>query len=63
MTLDGRPGRPMQTWTPPRTTDTGLWHIYGLMPGQHVLTIETTGAGKAGPTDQEVSILAAIAFR
>lgn len=63
MTLDGRPARQMQTWTPPRTIDTGLWHIYGLTPGQHVLTIETTGAGKAGTTDQEVSILAAIVFR
>jgi len=63
MTLDGRPARQMQTWTPPRTIDTGLWHIYGLTPGQHVLTIETTGAGKAGTADQEVSILAAIVFR
>jgi hypothetical protein len=53
----------MDTWTPPRTTDTGLWHIYGLRPGRHVLKIETTGTSRSGERDAEVSILAAVIFR
>jgi hypothetical protein len=63
MTLDGARMRPMDTWTPPRTTDTGLWHVYGLREGKHVLTIETVGKGRAGTPDPGVSILAAIVFR
>jgi ADP-ribosylglycohydrolase len=63
MTLDGERVRPMDTWTPPRTADTGLWHIYGLRPGRHVLKIETTGTSRSGDRDAEVSILAAVIFR
>jgi ADP-ribosylglycohydrolase len=63
MTLDGARVRPMDTWTPPRTTDTGLWHTYGLRPGRHVLRIETTGTGKGSRSNPEVSIVAAIVFR
>ena len=63
MTLDGTRMRPMDTWTPPRTTDTSLWHVSGLREGKHVLTIETVGKGRTGTPDPEVSILAAIVFR
>jgi hypothetical protein len=63
MTLDGERVRPMDTWTPPRTADTGLWHIYGLRPGRHVLKIETTGTSRSRERDAEVSILAAVIFR
>jgi hypothetical protein len=62
VTLDGVPARPIDAWIPPRTTDTALWHAYGLRDGRHVLKIVTTGKGKAGNRDPEVSILAAIVF-
>jgi hypothetical protein len=62
VTLDGVAARPIDAWTPPRTTDTALWHAYGLRPGRHVLKIVTTGTGRAGNPDPEVSIVAAIVF-
>ena len=63
MTLDGERVRPMDTWTPPRTTDTGLWHVYGLRPGRHVLKIETTGTAKSGNPNPDISILAAVVYQ
>lgn len=62
VTLDGVRARALDAWIPPRTTDTALWHAYGLRAGRHVLKLVTTGKGKAGNPDPEVSILAAIVF-
>jgi len=63
VTLDGKPARTLDAWTPARTHDTGLWHVFGLAPGQHSLRIETTGDADSRSTGTDVVIVAAVVYR
>ena len=61
--LDGKPARPLDAWTPARTHDTGLWHVFGLAQGPHSVRIDTTGKADSRSTGTEVVIVAAVVYR
>jgi len=39
--LDGKPAEMLDAYIPPRTHDTTVWHVFGLAPGPHTVTITT----------------------
>jgi hypothetical protein len=62
VTVDGKPARPVDAWTPARTHDTGLWHVFGLAPGPHSVRVDTTGQADSRSTGTEVVIVAAVVY-
>ena len=39
--VDGRPASMLDAYIPPRTHDNAVWHVFGLAPGRHTVSIVT----------------------
>lgn len=60
---DGRPITTMDSYIVERTTDTGLWHAYGLKPGPHTVRVVTRDDADPRSRGKKTAIYAAITFR
>jgi hypothetical protein len=61
--LDGKKQRPLDAYIVARTSDSVLWHVYGLKMGPHTLRIVTTDAADARSKGKRIVISSAVTYR
>jgi hypothetical protein len=60
--LDGKPSTPLDTYANETTFDNGMWHAYGLEPGEHTIRVVLTGEKDERSQGTEVQIQSAVVY-
>lgn len=61
--LDGKHAGKLDAYVSEQTYDNNLWHVYGLRPGAHVVSVVTRGETDARSKGQGVLIVGAVVYR
>jgi hypothetical protein len=61
--LDGKKMDPINAFIVERTSDSGLWHTYGLKQGPHTLRVVTRADADPRSKGKKIGISAAVVFR
>lgn len=60
--LDGKPAADIDTFADESTFDNGMWHVYGLKPGDHTIRVVLTGENDKRSQGTEVQLQSAVVF-
>jgi hypothetical protein len=62
VTVDGAPASMLDAYIPPRTHDASIWHVFGLKPGTHTVTLTTRTDTSARSTGTRVEFSHAVVY-
>ena len=63
VTVDGARGPMLDAYIPPNTYDNAVWHVFGLAPGRHTVTLTTRGDHAPRSTGTRVEFAGAVVYR